>query len=247
MQAIERAFAALRAVRATDGGAGVSEIARTSGLPKSTVSRLLTALEEVGAVERVEPKGGYVIGPGLVTLVSGGTGVGSLREAARPYLRELTERLGESSGLTVADGGDALYVDHVSSDGSVRTRDWTGTRFPLHTLAGGLALLMTWSDRSVDRIADLGLESFSTETVTTRRGLKTKLSKARGDGYVWTMGDFDLEINGVAAPVRDERGYAIGAVSVYGPSYRFPGDRDADAIGESVRETSRLVQDHTQG
>jgi DNA-binding IclR family transcriptional regulator len=245
MQAIERAFAALRAVRATEGSAGVSEIARATGLPKSTVSRLLTALEEVGAVQRIDPTGGYVIGPGLVTLTNEGTGFGSLRDVARPYLRELTDRLGESSGLTVADGDSALYVDHVSSDGSVRTRDWTGTRFPFHTLAGGLALLMTWSDRSVDRFADLGLESFSTETVTTRRDLETKLTNARRDGYVWTMGDFDLEINGVAAPVRNEQGYAIGAISVYGPSYRFPGDRDVDDIGESVKETSLHVQNQT--
>ena len=227
MQTIERAFAALRAVRANQGSAGVSEVARATGLPKSTVSRLLTALEKVGAVDRFDPTSGYVIGRGLMALASERPAIGSLRDVAQPYLRELTERLGESSGLTVADGQTALYIDHVSSDGSVRTRDWTGTRFPFHTVAGGLALLMTWSDASVERIADLGLESFSTETVTTKKDLRSKLTRGRRDEYVWTMGDFDLEINGVASPVRNGDGYAIGAISVYGPSYRFPGDRDA--------------------
>ena len=66
MQAMERAFAALRAVRANEESAGVSEVARTTGLPKSTVSRLLAALEEVGAVDRVDPTSGYVIGPALI-------------------------------------------------------------------------------------------------------------------------------------------------------------------------------------
>ena len=106
---------------------------------------------------------------------------------------------------------------------------------------------MTWSDASVEHIADLGLESFSTETVATKKDLQSKLKRARRDGYVWTMGDFDLEINGVASPVRNSDGYAIGAISVYGPSYRFPGDRDATSIGEAVRETSRLVQEQTHG
>ena len=197
-------------------------------------------------MDRVDPTSGYVIGPALIALAGDGAWVGTLREVARPYIRELTDSLGESPGLTVADGRTALYVDHVSSDGSVRTRDWTGTRFPFHTAAGGLALLMTWSNPSTEKIADLGLESFSTETVTTKKGLQANLTQARRDGYVWTMGDFDLEINGVAAPVRNADGHAIGAVSVYGPSYRFPGDRDARAIGDSVREISRLVEEQIQ-
>ena len=160
MQTIERAFAALRAVRANQGSAGVSEVARATGLPKSTVSRLLTALEKVGAVDRFDPTSGYVIGRGLMALASERPAIGSLRDVAQPYLRELTERLGESSGLTVADGQTALYIVQGSSVGLVRTRDLTGTRFPFHTVAGGLALLMTWSDASVERIADLGLASF---------------------------------------------------------------------------------------
>ena len=167
----------------------------------------------------------------------------TLREVARPHLRGLTETLGESSGLTVADGQETLYVDHVPTEGSVRTRDWTGMRFPFHTVAGGLALLMTWSDTSVERVAAHGLEPFSPATVSTEKELKAKLIQARREGYVWTMGDFDLEINGVAAPVRNEDGFAIGAISVYGPSYRFPGDRDPAEIGDSVREVSRLVQE----
>lgn len=242
MQTIERAFATLRAVRASEGNVGVSEVARATGLPKSTVSRLLAALGEVGAVERDPVTGGYVIGSGLSALAGNGPVGGTLREVARPYLRDLTDSLGESSGLTVADGDTALYVDHVPFEGSVRIRDWTGMRFPFHTVAGGLAILMTWSDTSVEEFARLGLDSFSSETVTTKAGLKKKLTMARREGYVWTMGDFDSEINGVAAPVRNREGYAIGAVSVYGPSYRFPGGRDSAKIGESVRETSRLVQ-----
>jgi DNA-binding IclR family transcriptional regulator len=246
MQAIERAFAVLHALRSADGSAGVSSVARTTGLPKSTVSRLLSSLEDVGVVERIDPVGTYAIGPGLVTLAGGASSVVTLREVARPHLRDLAESLEESAGLTVPDGPSALYVDHVAFDSSVRTRDWTGIRFPYHTVAGGLAMLTTWSETSIDKLVDRGLETYSDETITTKKGLESRLERGRRDGYVWTVGDFDIEINGVAAPVRNINGYAVGAVSVYGPSYRFPGERDPDRIGQAVRKISRLVQDQSQ-
>ena len=244
MQAIERAFSVLRTLRAAEGSLGVSEVARTTGLPKSTVSRLLTSLEEVGAVERVDNAGAYVIGHGLVDLAGGGTPMTSMRDIARPYLRELTESLGESSGLTVPDGDTALYIDHVAVDTSVRTRDWTGMRFPFHTVAGGLAMLMTWSEPALDELAARGLEAFTDNTATTAGELRNRVAQARRDGFAWTLRDFDDEINGVAAPVRDSEGLAVAAVTVYGPSYRFPGSKDPSVIGNRVRETSRLVQEH---
>ena len=246
MQAIERAFAVLRAIKAADGSSGVSEVARNTGLPKSTVSRLLSSLEEERIIERVDGAGRYTIGPGLVHLAGGAAALGTLREVTHPYLRDLAEATGESSGLTVPDGNTALYLDHVSSDGSVRTRDWTGMRFPYHTIAPGLALMMTWSEASIGRLADRGLEPFTEQTITTKRDLMSRLTRARREGFVWTMGDFDLEINGVAAPVRNNDGDAVGAISTYGPSYRFPGETDTGHLAERVRETARLVQDQIQ-
>ena len=246
MQAIERAFSVLRALRAAEGSAGVSEVARSTGLPKSTVSRLLSGLEEVGAVERVDRAGSYAIGAGLLALAGDASSMVTLREIARPYLRELTETLGEASSLTVPDGQTTLYVDHIAPDSSVRTRDWTGMRFPYHTVAGGLAVLMTWSDISVARFADRGLDVFTEETITDKAELRKRLLEARRTGYVWTWGDFDTEIHGVAAPVRNSSGYAVAAISVYGPSYRFPGARDPDEVGKTVREVSRLVEEQSQ-
>ena len=93
---------------------GVSEVARTTGLAKSTCSRILASLDELGIVERVDEAGRYVIGPGLRALAAAGAPVGTLRDLARPYLRELAGRLGESASLAVMDGGEGLYVTQVA-------------------------------------------------------------------------------------------------------------------------------------
>lgn len=242
MQAIERTFLILRALRDADGSAGVGEVARATSLPKSTVSRLLASLEKEGMVDRLDVAGNYVLGSGLAALADQRSFVMSLRDVAAPLLRQLVDVTGESAGLTVPDGPSALYLDHAGSGGSVRTRDWTGMRFPYHTVAGGLAMMMTWSDLEIDAYALRGLEAFTEATITTAAELRGRITQARRDGTVWTLAEFDNEINGVGAPVRDRDGLAVGAINVYGPTYRFPSGQ-TDDIAALVLQTARLVED----
>ncbi len=242
MQSVERAFRVLRALAAAEGRAGVSGVARTTGLPKSTVSRLLAALESVGVIDRLGDA--YSIGPGMAALAGAGSPTGSLWHVGRPYLRDLVTSLGESAGITVPDGGSALYIDHVPAAGSIQTRDWTGSRFPYHTIAGGLAIMMTWADHEIATYAAQGLAAFTSHTVTTVEALMQRVEDARRAGYAWTLGDFDDEINGVAAPVRPASGGAIAAVTVYGPSYRFPQPGHEDAAGQAVAEVAAVVEAH---
>lgn len=229
------------------GTAGVGEIARATGLPKSTVSRLLSALEGEGVVERRETAGNYAIGTGLTAIAGNVSMLGAVRETVRPYLRDLVERTGEAAGFAVPDGrSDMLYTDHIESPRPVVTRDWTGERFPYHTVAAGYAMLATWTDSEIGRFVRAGLESFTSSTETTRTGILQRVRAARRDGYAWTFQDFSEEINGVAAPIVDATGRALGALSVYGPSYRFPGTGRSDEIGGLLRSTadaaSRLVR-----
>jgi len=242
VQTVERTFAVLRALAAANGSAGVSHVARETGLAKSTVSRLLTSLEEIGVLERLDVAGNYAIGPGLAALTGGVTPAGSLREVTRPHLRDLVDEVGESAGLTVADGNTALYIDHVGADGAIQTRDWTGMRFPYHTVAGGHAMMMTWSDGEVEQYAARGLNAFTAATVTTCKELLSRVRRARRLGFAWTLQDFDDEINGVAAPIRDGGGRAMGAITVYGPSFRFPPSGADAVIGERVVEAAEMVE-----
>ncbi|MAP74679.1 MAG: IclR family transcriptional regulator, partial [Acidimicrobiaceae bacterium] len=97
IQSIERTFAVLRALAGRPDSTGVTEVARTTGLAKSTCSRILSSLDDLGIVERIDAAGRYVIGSGLRVLAASGAPAGVLRDLARPYLRELAGRLGESA------------------------------------------------------------------------------------------------------------------------------------------------------
>ena len=231
----------LRALAGQSDSVGVSEVARTTGLAKSTCSRILSSLDELGIVERVDEAGRYVIGSGLRALAAAGAPVGTLRDLAEPYLRELAGRLGESAALSVMDGGEGLYVTQVAAPGPVQVTDWTGQRFPLHTIAAGQAFMGSWTDERVATYAADGLAGFTEATVTTLVGLRQRVGEVRRRGVAWTLGEFSEEITGVAAPVCDPDGEAVASVTVYGPGWRFPGDADTTEIGRLVRETAERV------
>ena len=231
----------LRALAGQSDSVGVSEVARTTGLAKSTCSRILSSLDELGIVERVDEAGRYVIGPGLRALAAAGAPVGTLRDLAEPYLRELAGRLGESAALSVMDGGEGLYVTQVAAPGPVQVTDWTGQRFPLHTIAAGQAFMGSWTDEQLAGYAANGLAEYTDHTVTTLVGLRQRVGEVRRRGVAWTLGEFSEEITGVAAPVCDPDGEAVASVTVYGPGWRFPGDADTSEIERLVRETAERV------
>jgi len=189
---------------------------------------MLTALVSLEMVEKVG--GRYAIGTGVISLGRGATPVGSLPEIVRPHLAELANELGENASLAIEDGNTVLYIDTVVSPGAVQVRDWTGERVPIHAAAAGIVLLASWNDSRIRELTSAGLEALTESTVTTAAGLRRKISSTRGSDIAWTMSEFSDEVNGVAAPILDPDGRAIAAVTVYGPTYRFPGVHDPNHV-----------------
>ena len=239
MQTIDRAFAVLRALAEREGSSTLSDVARRAELPKSTTLRLLGALETQTAVEQLG--GRWALGPGLIALTHDLTPAGGLRELARPDLVDLVEFLDENASLAIPDGEAVLYIDTVTIDSTVTVHDWTGERLPYHASAAGLALMSTWCDDELRRYAAGGLEPYTASTVTTLAGLRRKMDELGCTGVVWTLQEFSDDVNGVGAPIIGPEGAAIGAVNLYGPDYRFPGDRDVADIATAMTEACARI------
>ncbi len=241
MQAIDRAFTVLRALASRAGTSTLADVTRASGLPKSTVLRLLIALEDQGAVQTVG--GRYAIGPGLAALSHQGAPASALKEVARPHLVELAEVLQENVSLTIADDDATLYIDTAVAESSVMVQDWTGERLPYHASAGGLALMSTWTDDEIARHAAGGLEPYTPTTVTSLGEVMAKVGEVRSNNVVWTHQEFSDEVNGVGTPIVGPGDEVRGALNSYGPDYRFPGERDRGEIATALAETARAIGD----
>lgn len=236
VQSIERAFVLMRALAI--GPAGVTELAERAGLPKSTVARILSALEKEHAVEQDEAGGEYRLGQSLADL-AGATAPGhNLIAAARPHLWDLTELTGETSGLSVLDRGEVLYLDHYESDEEVQVRSWTGERVPPHLVPSGLVMLAAKPDGYIDKFLGKPLEATTDDSVVDPDTVRKRLTACRERGYEWVFAEFDESINSVASGVIDHTGNVIAALHVHGPAYRFPQKSRIDEIGERVREAA---------
>jgi DNA-binding IclR family transcriptional regulator len=245
VQSIERAFHVLRAM--ADGPAGVTEIAERIHLPKSTVSRLLSTLETIGAVEQVSAGGRYRIGPAMVELATGTLPSTLLLTATRPHLVALTREIGEASGLSVAANLEVQYIDQVESPNAVQVRDWTGERAPLHVVPSGLVFLANSSPTQIDTYLSRPLAACTPRSMTDSAALRARLGQVRRTNVAWVYEEFLEGMNSVAAPIRDHTGAVIAAIHAHGPAYRFPGPGQADALAERVTHaadqvTRRLTQ-----
>ena len=239
VQSIDRAFSVLRSL--TAGPAGVTDIAERVHLPKSTVSRLLSTLEELGAVEQVSAGGEYRIGLGMLELAAAARPGRSLVSVARPQLAELNRLTGEAAGVSIPDGTEMLYLDQLTPDSELQVRDWTGHRIPMYAVPSGHVVLA--NDRELlDRVLAGPLHRFTAHTVMKAAPLRERMNLVRTEGYAWAFEEFADGMNSVAAAVRNDAGRVIAALHVYGPASRFPGTRDTAEIGEFVLATAQKIR-----
>lgn len=240
VQSIDRAFAVLRAL--IPGAAGVTEIADRVRLPKSTVSRLLSTLEELGAVEQVEVGGDYRIGTGMAEIAAAARPGRTLVAAARPQLLQLSRLTGEAAGVSVPDGTDMLYLDQVNPDTELQVRDWTGTRIPMHAVPSGQVVLAAMTPEALDAYLATPLATFTEATIVDPDALRQRLEQVRRDGWALAVDEFADGLSSLAAPISDGTGRVVAALHVYGPTYRFHTERDTEQLGALVVDAAARIR-----
>lgn len=233
VRSVERAIG-LMELLATRTSAGVTELAQEMDVHKSTAFRLLATLERQGMVQQDERTTKYRLGPGIARLARTVDEEVDLRRHARDVLERLAEETEETVNLALLDGGEVIYVDQVNGSPSVLTADWLGRRTPLHCTASGKVLLAALPDGRRGRLLDGELEACSELTVADLDELERQLEEIRERGYGMTIGELELGLNAVAAPVHDASGAAVAAITVSGPAARIPEDR-LDEVGGRIR------------
>ena len=231
-QALDRAAALVTYIVEADHPVGFAEVVETSGLARSTASRMLAALERARLVERSGP-GEYIGGSLFVLYAARHDRTAQLARLARPVLESIGLDTGETVHLAVASGGRVAHIDQVDSTFLLGARDWVDVEVPAHASALGKVLL-AWGALE---LPDGELEALNDQTISRRTDLEGDLEWARSCGYAVTHDELEVGLSGVAAPVFGPDDDVVAAVGVSGPTARL--ESRASEIGQ-------LLVDHTR-
>ena len=231
LQLIGRAADLLRALEHVPEGLGLSELATAVDLPKSTVHRLVGALEREVFV-KLGPSGKWHLGRGLAQL--GAAARDSLRDELRPFLLRLAKDVDETVDLSVLDGTGARFIDQVPSTHRLVAVSAVGVTFPLHCTANGKALLAALPSEQADVILPARLTAFTEHTITGRKALRNELAQIQAAGVAYDREEHSEGTSAVGAAVYDAYGVAA-AISVAAPTQRFIGEEAT--LEKLVRET----------
>jgi len=203
------------------------ELAQKSGLHKSTVHRLLSALRNHRLVQKDAKTGRYHLGLKLFELGVRAVPNVNLREYARPHLERLVFETGETAHLCVLVEHEILYLDKVESPKTIRIASSLGGRNPAFCSAVGKCLLAALPDAELDGLLRRHkLVAYTRHTITTPASLKAVLQQVRENGYAVDNEEREEGLRCIAAPIRDHTGDIIAAMSVAGPAFRLVSAQD---------------------
>jgi DNA-binding IclR family transcriptional regulator len=209
VQSVARAAEILKVLAGGGWGMGVSEIAQTAGLGKSTTHRLLSSLMQAEFV-RMEPKSHrYTLGAGLLQLTATWFSEIKVRAVALPHLRALRGTTEETVSLSVRDGDSRIAIERLDTSHEVRFVVDLGRPLPLHIGAAGKAILAFLPALEIDEILQTaGLDPPAAKHV--RKDLKD----VRRVGTAYSRGERVAGSRSVSAPIFSPEGAAIASVSI---------------------------------
>lgn len=218
---------------------GVIEAARLLGRPKSTVSRLMGAMEEAGFLDRAE-SGRYRVSMQMTAVGEMAKQATSLQRMARPVLESLAAATGETSNLVILTDGAGVNVEAVESPRPVMHMGMVGRRFPLHASAACKAILAWKSDEEICGLLRLPLEPCTPATITGLEVLMAELAGVRARGYATNWVELEDDLVAVGAPVRDHRGEVVAAISISAPISRMRRE-DLPRVGSEVAHAAEAL------
>jgi DNA-binding IclR family transcriptional regulator len=238
IQSVDRAVRILKALGEHPGRLGLSDLSERVGLAKTTVHGLLRTLQDHGLVEQHLDTDKYQLGPQLLQLGIGYLDLNELRSRSLAWSERLATRVGEAVRVGVPHSGAVLVVHHVfRPDTSLQVLE-VGALLPLHATALGKALLAYLDDDDLPRDPP----KLTGHTHVSAAAIRRELAAVREAGYAVEREEAVLGEGGVAAPIFDRRGEAIGAVGVAGPKDLLRRGRLPDvasAVIEAARGISR--------
>ena len=239
--AIQKAFRVMQAIAAAEDPRQLAELAEQIGMPKPTVHRLLSQLEEIGVVGRDFSGKGYTVGTTWLQLAVDALIVRARQPIVRGIMRKLVDEVKETCNLAVLQDHEVLYLERVECDWPLRVQLRAGSRVPIHATASGKLLIAEMDANSRKKLlTGLHLEKFTNNTIVDQAQLESEIQSIRKAGIAINKEEYHLGLIGVAVPIRRNDGNVVAALSIHAPSFRMSVETALGYV-PLLRETAKEI------
>lgn len=238
---IERALSVLQYLGKSKRGFSISEIGRQLTIPKSSAHLILTTLERRGFLQRNRQTGRYHFGLQLVSLSRSAIENLDLREEAKPFLRSLMAETGLTVHMAVLERDEAVIIEKVEAPGLVRLASWIGRRLDVNCTGVGKVLVAYLPREEFEYL--LRTKEFArhnSHTIISKSALRRELELVRQSGYALDNEEDEPGLCCLGAPVFDESGKVVAAISVAGTTSQIGADRVPMLARQVIRAARKL-------
>jgi len=221
-RSIERAIKILNRLAESNDSLNLTEISKKSGLNKSTVSRILSDLQNELLISKNNNTNKYYLGIGLLSFGRIVRENDEIRKIAFPYMKELNKKSEESIELCVVRDIFRIAIEKIESPLSIRHTIELGKRIPLYCAANSKVILAFSNKEKINEILyENKLIAFTPNTIIDSVTLEKEFKKIRKQKYAVSRGEYVLNSASISVPIFHSNNEVIGALSINMPDFRF--------------------------
>lgn len=244
ISSLARGLSVLEAFDQDQPNMGVADLAKKTGLSKSTIYRLVYTLRSLGYIILDGHDNKYTLGPKVLSLGYAVLSSLDLREIAQPYLLRLSHLVKETVNLAVLDEWKLVYVERIKTHQIININLHVGSRLELYNTAMGRVLAAfrekEWLDRYVKKYLKKIPEAGPYWRDNGDKLLKI-LEEVRENDFAINNQELTPGLLSVASPVRNREGEVIGAVNIAVSSSLYSLERLKKELTLPLRQTTQAI------
>ncbi|MCO3379016.1 IclR family transcriptional regulator [Pseudomonas aeruginosa] len=228
--ALARGLELLRCFTPRESLLGNQELAKKTGLPKPTVSRLTHTLTRLGYLRHLPHSGKYQLEVGVMSFGYAMLSNLSIRARARPLMEEMAGYAKAAVAMAARDRLSMVYLDVVHGEANLTMRRQVGSHLSLHRSAIGRACLAAMPEDEREFILGHIRKRHPEDWPEVRKGLERAFRDYADYGFCLSLGEWQRDVNAVGVALHHES-HGLLAFNCGGPSFHLKREKLEDDIG----------------
>lgn len=223
---------------------GITQLSKGLDLSIGAVQRVTSTFTKLGFLRKGTNGQGYILGSKAWALGLAIVSRIDLKTVAHPYLKDLSDRVGEIVNLGILEGPDMIYLDRIKTNHILNLNLSIGARLPAYSTSLGKAIVAFLPDPELTEfLHTLRMKPLTRNTITDKEKFREELRHIRKRGFSINNGETDNGIRSVAAPVRDSSGTVIAAINISVPSIRVTLEDLQNSLAREVTKVAAIVSE----